>query len=513
MNIDSFLAHYDLNENPFGAEEARLDPVFPRLAEQDLHHPDFDKIIGQVDQPSTAVVFGEKGSGKTAIRLTLANKIAKHNQAHPDERVLVVAYDDFNPTLDRLMRTRKQDASTVLSNLRLADHQDAILSEAVTPLVSALIGDKAPGGEAEVVRLPDEKTKYLRKRLNNQQKIDLAILAGLYDQPPAGMDIARWRKLCKTLKLGFRLPLAFWRNAAILITLVALGFGGVFYFMEDQPWWVLPVLGLSAAAAIVLWVFWLIQLTRVYSAARKTAREMPAIGRQPAQLRSVFGELGISRLAGQPLPQRGRAEQDLSDSRYQLTRRLISILKSFGYAGLVVLIDRVDEPSAIAGDAGRMRSLIWPMFDNKFLKQDSIGIKLLLPIELSYLLQKEGPAFFQEARLDKQNMIEKLTWSGAMLYDLMTSRLRACRDAGAEGTISLTDLFKDDVSRDQLVDALDQMHQPRDAFKFIYAMIQDHCRLMPDDAADYKIARLTLEAVRRTQSQRVQELYRGLTPA
>ena len=56
------------------------------------------------------------------------------------------------------------------------------------------------------------------------------------------------------------------------------------------------------------------------------------------------------------------------------------------------------------------------------------------------------------------------------------------------------------------------MHQPRDAFKFLYRVVQEHCRLLADDAADFRINQLTLDTVRRTQSQRVQELYRGLTP-
>ena len=56
------------------------------------------------------------------------------------------------------------------------------------------------------------------------------------------------------------------------------------------------------------------------------------------------------------------------------------------------------------------------------------------------------------------------------------------------------------------------MHQPRDAFKFLYGVVQEHCRLLADDAADFHINQLTLDTARRNQSQRVQELYRGLTP-
>jgi len=115
MNLTTFLEHWKLTENPFRAEEARQDPVFTRLeaAKRDLDrrpradlagdpdtvrpmtpapgpsqvsataHSDFEKIAGDFDCPSTAIVFGEKGSGKTAIRIQLADRVSAHNRAHP----------------------------------------------------------------------------------------------------------------------------------------------------------------------------------------------------------------------------------------------------------------------------------------------------------------------------------------------------------------------------------------------------------------------------------------------
>jgi len=207
------------------------------------------------------------------------------------------------------------------------------------------------------------------------------------------------------------------------------------------------------------------------------------------------------------------ASADQQNRRYELTGHLVEALNAVGFSGLTVVIDRVDEPTLISGKADRMRSLVWPMLDNKFLQQDRVGLKMLLPIELRYMLYRESSDFFQGARLDKQNLIDRLSWSGATLYDMCSSRLRACSDRHETQPISLTDLFETDVTREMLIDALDQMQQPRDAFKFLYNVIQEHCRISPQDQLRFKIAQLTVDTVRRAQSQRVQELQRGLAPA
>ena len=60
-------------------------------------------------------------------------------------------------------------------------------------------------------------------------------------------------------------------------------------------------------------------------------------------------------------------------------RKLQGVLHTLGYVGIVVLIDRVDEPQQVEGDPSKMRSLIWPLLDHKFLRHPGIGVKLLLP--------------------------------------------------------------------------------------------------------------------------------------
>jgi len=162
-----------------------------------------------------------------------------------------------------------------------------------------------------------------------------------------------------------------------------------------------------------------------------------------------------------------------------------------------VLIDRVDEPQQIQGDPFKMRALIWPLLDHKFLRHPGIGVKLLLPIELAYYLEKEDKEFYDRARPDKLNMIKPLRWTGPSLYDLASDRLRACRivpsangepvgdgasavpsavaDAEHDGP-RLRNLVDETISDDYLKDALGNLRTPRHLFKFLHRLIEEHCQ-------------------------------------
>jgi hypothetical protein len=509
MNAQTFFEHHGIDANPFAAEEARLDPIFDRLPGGATDHPDFAKIMGRIDQPATAVVFGEKGSGKTAIRLMLGRKINEHNQ-HPDNPpVLVVAYDDLNPVLDKLLSAKRQKAEAMLKDFRLEDHQDAILARAITKLVSAMLSenDHTP----EPVPKIDTSRKAI-KSLPKQTRIDLAMLAALYDEPTSGTALPRFEKVRKKLRIGWYLPQWWVMTKAIVYTAAAGALYVMHLLMQENPVWLMPALVIAALGALVLWSYLLYKQIKLWSLARRATQEMPAVKRGADALRKMFEQFRSSQLAGQPIPTPPRGATELGDTRYQLTRRFVTALNEMGFAGMVVFIDRLDEPTLVHGDAEKMKAIAWPMFDNKFLKQERVGMKLLLPLELRYELGRESATFFQEARLDKQNLVDQLTWSGATLYDLCNKRLAACH-TGSDEPPSLRSIFAEDVSREMLIDALDQMHQPRDAFKFLYATLQEHCRLVADDEKNYRIARLTLETVRRDQAKRVQELYRGRGPA
>ena len=130
-----------------------------------------------------------------------------------------------------------------------------------------------------------------------------------------------------------------------------------------------------------------------------------------------------------------------TDDRYELLAKLQGVLRSMHFDGILVLVDRVDEPYLINGATDLMRALVWPMLDNKFLKHPGLGLKLLLPSELERLLDRESRDFHQRARLDKQNLIRSLAWTGQSLYDMANARIAACAADGQ--TPKLADLFED----------------------------------------------------------------------
>lgn len=499
MDLQRFFDHWNLTEHPFQAEEARNDAVYNRTLQAAIAHPDFVKIYGDPTNPSTTIVFGEKGSGKTAIRLMIKRKLDDYNASREAGRAWVVCYDDLNPMLDRLSRHLKSDEKdAVLQSIRLADHQDAVLSIAVTDLIDSVLfaEDKAQA---------KRRSKILR-RMNPQKRIDLAVLALLYDQPRHGQASDRWKQLNRLLRTG-----SAWDRGGhgfVACVFLATGIAGAigWRFMEAPSWGWYAAAILGGIGGALFGVWWLLREWRNSGRGRQVGREVRVVAREPGETSRQLWDFPEESVKSQPIPAKGD-----QDSRYDLTGRLLGLLEEFGYSSMFVLVDRVDEPVLVSGDAKSMKQLVWPLLNNKFLQQERIGVKMLLPVETSQMLAAEDLEFKRQARLDKQNVINPLKWTGATLYDLCSWRFQKCQRAQSGEAAPLEALFDDEVDSAYLIEALDQMHQPRDAFKFLYAVILEHCRNTPGESEDYKVSKATLDYVRREQSQRVVDLYRGMS--
>jgi len=481
MNIARFFEHWSIAEDPFRAEEARQDAVFQRLGEP-VAHPDFEKIAGDLDNPSTSIVFGEKGSGKTAIRLQIERRAAQRNVATPERRVLLTPCDDLNPMLDHIhAREGGEDVDASLRGVRLVDHMDNVLGVAATKLTDFALGEDAFSAKAA-------------RRLSPEQRSDFLLLQAVYDGSEHAPE--RTRRLRRLLHI---------RPDARETVWLLLRWGG-WVFADAQRLWMWVILALAGAWGVVLLktLVWDALLLRRVSA--RLARQTRALGRSAETVGASLARAPSRVRRHDLLPL-----DDVDEHRYAMFARLRRVARALGWESVVVVVDRVDEPTLVSGDTERMRSVIWPLLNNKFLQMEGVAFKLLLPIELRYALFREASAFFQEARLDKQNLVERLQWTGSMLYDLCNARIAACMTPGAK-PVALRDLFDDDVTRQDVIDALDQMRQPRDAFKLLYRCVQEHCSNVPDEDPKWTIPRLTLESVRKRQVERVEQLMRGVRP-
>ncbi|WP_010584837.1 hypothetical protein [Schlesneria paludicola] len=479
MKVQQFLEHHGLNQNPFSQEDAQTDPLFQKLCADGTFHPAWDKIYGDPSHPSTAVVFGEKGSGKTALRLQIVDHTAKYNTEHPDDRVFIVDYDDFNPFLDSFNEKvgwAGARPEKTLSKWRLWDHIDCILSLATTHIVDDLLKDKSAGASG-----PFQVSTDRISNLTRVQKRDLLLLAAFYDRSTDIAQLHRWSSLRR--KLG----IPNWRSycdfsIGMAVTLAIFGIlaqqGTLSQFGGWWPWVVI----------LAGWAPWLWHQSQLFMLAWKSSRQIRVLDRQVNQLRSILSNFDPKDLVGQPIPARDR-----SDDRYELLTKLQNILESLGFESITVLVDRVDEPHLINGSPERMKALIWSMFDNKFLKHAGIGFKLLLPIEISFYLTREDKEFYERSRLDKQNLIRTLEWTGESLFDLANDRARACA-INPDPSISIKKWFDDAISEGELVGTLARLRVPRHLFKFLHRLLVEHCHRYTDESPRWVIDRETLQS-------------------
>ena len=291
MKLEYFLQHHGIAGNPFAEEDAQTDTVFKRRCLASVHHPAWNKFFGSPVDPSTALVFGEKGSGKTALRLQAESELESHNQANPLERVFVISYDDFNPFLDNCKTSLgASKLDDVLEKWRLEDHMDAILSLGVTKLVDLL--------NAERVNLTT---------LSVDQRRDLLLLAALYDASTKAPIAKRWSRLRR--QSGFR---SLWSRRDLQIgfgtTLVVIALIAAFpsfLTLKVIPWLLVPILG--------GWLYWGWRLIRAEWFARDIRRGQRVLSRDPAALRWELLWFKPLELGGQPLP---RASSPSSEERY-----------------------------------------------------------------------------------------------------------------------------------------------------------------------------------------------------
>lgn len=491
--------HWSLDEDPFVQEDADKDPVLRRVPLEAVHSS-FDRLYGSVEAPGPGVVFGEKGSGKSSLRLAMKRRL-------DEESAFAVEYIEFDSFLsearksDRLPPDGPKTAGRVVERFGLSDHVDAMLSLGITKLVEEVLAGKRPGARG----------------LAPKQKATLLALASLYHHSDGRSGEEVDRGLRRTLRFRSLRPLL--RGAGrILGTLLGAGLLAVPVEVTGAA----ELLGIESAGGAWTWAgggllaaVWGQALVARLVTSRRAAvatRAVRVVPPDPDPLAGLLARMPASIRRDLGLP------SDASpDARLVLLERFITLLRELGSESFYVLMDRIDEATILSGRAELMRPFIEPLLEHRLLQFEGLALKLFLPIELSRLYLQASADELKSMRLDKANSIPELRWSGHELAEVATQRLRAVRAAGTpleQPGARLADFFDGEVGEQDIRETLGELGTPRLAFGFLGALFADHARELDDDlagdSAGWLIPRRRFDVVRASWLDRARGLRRAL---
>jgi hypothetical protein len=328
----------------------------------------------------------------------------------------------------------------------------------------------------------------------------LLLLAACYDRSLATTFKERWRALRKrlrysTLRAHWQLAFGIAWTVLVLALVVALAASGNAGFLTK--FWIYLILAAGG------WIPWLWRWWTYFCLSRGILKQMRLSNRDSKSLRQVLMQFTWAELVAQPVP-----DKDSTDDRYEMLLKLQGILQTLGFRGVIVLVDRLDEPHLINGSAELMKALLWPMLDNKFLKHPGLGLKITAPIELTRFIDREDRDFYQRARLDKQNMISSFEWTGEALYDVANARLAAC--AIDDATPTLRDFIDQSVGDRRIIEALRGLRTPRHLFKFLYRLFVAHCNSHVDADPVWQVSAEAFESTLAVYNRDQEAANRGL---
>lgn len=511
MFAQTWRQYWGMTQEPFMCEDADKDIILQSMNKSAVHSG-FDRIYGNPNEPAPGIIFGEKGSGKSALRLMMRRNIDEFNEQNPEKKVFLIEYTDFNQFISNYSSTLPSrsdeagDAKEVISRWKLSDHLDCILSLGFTKLVDEIVQSGKPA-----------------KKMQHKHAADLLIGTSMYYHSEENTTVDAVKTLNRYYGFGSLRPLMKWLIALALSGVSVFIFMFIFIMML-VTYFNLPVgseelrnylmslnpyiyYGTGAGLFVVTWFWFFITRSGPFFSARRAARGIKAVSKDPKITAKILLKL----------PPRERKDFVLPKSndeatRYDWLQRFTALINQFGYQGIYVVVDRLDEPSQLSGREDLMRQFIEKMLNIKFLQYPHIGIKLFLPIELDSLHRNASPEQLKRMRLDKSNLISEFKWSGQELYEIANQRMQACIEG--ESNVTLADLFGDDLDFEYVKETLNMLGTPRYAFGFLSSLVTDYVKELPNDLPEndprWKINRNQFDIARSNWLDRTGVLRRVL---
>lgn len=446
MRIERFFALHNIEGNPFvSAEEAQGDEILTSILEQNefrFGHPAWAKFCGTPPGNQTSLVFGPKGSGKTAMRLALEKRIAKYNEEHPERRVLLVKYSDFNQYLDtwktqaekqnfeglpwlKRLRGHSAPAASLKDQWTLTHHMDALLSE---------ISKNIPA----ILKQSDQSPRTWPGMI----KYDVLFLAATY----LPMEEVQYTNTMREIYTLLYSPLQRYARTGRRM-----------------------LVGICTLMLAPLWTYFNSLLF-----AKRAKRAIEVVERKTRHTAWALRHLSVSYLRTIRLLRTDDSQVGQVDRYDLLLNRVTRIAEEAGYEQTIVVMDKVDEPMTIHGSVDKMADFIRPLLTNKLLHDDKLHFKLLIPNQLHIIIRKADSETANKFRLDKANVIYPFEWSGADLYQMLTERLSVRAHSNAS-EVDLQNFFGQELGKEDVIAQLDKLKTPRYANKFMDRLVRASC--------------------------------------
>lgn len=512
MFAQTWRQHWGMTGEPFMCEDADKDVILQAM-DKSAVHSGFDRVYGNPNEPAPGIIFGEKGSGKSALRLMMRRNIEEFNAQNPEKKIFLIEYTDFNQFIGNYRNTlpyrsdEAAEAKEVISRWKLADHMDCILSLGFTKLVYEVLSS----GKSS-------------KKLQHKHAVDLLIGTSLYYHSESNTTIDAIKRLSRfygfgsfrpLLKMAIALLLSFVSIFVFWFLFILIFLTSVFDLPIEADSWNMYLMTLSPSKYfftgvgifLATWIWYFFSRSSAFTSAKRAARGIKSIPKDAKITAKILLKLPPRERKDFILPS-GNDEA----SRYDWLQRFITIINQFGYHGVYVVVDRLDEPSILSGRDDLMRQFIEKMLDIKLLQYPHMGIKLFLPIELDSIHRNASPEQLKRMRLDKSNLIPEFKWSGQELYEIANQRMQACIEG--ESNVSLADLFGGDLDFQYVKETLNLLGTPRYAFGFLSSLITDYVKDLPNDLPDndprWQINRNQFDVVRSNWIDRTGILRRVL---
>jgi hypothetical protein len=168
---------------------------------------------------------------------------------------------------------------------------------------------------------------------------------------------------------------------------------------------------------------------------------------------------------------------DAPNAPLSILLKMVEFVRAFGFSGVTVLIDKLDETPATSNSSEGTARLIYPLLSHvQLLEVDGFGWILFIWNKVRDLLDSDK----YKIRLDKLAHAN-ITWNPDTLHEMLESRVKFY----SSGKLHFKDIFDPSVDVDSAFRSLTSiaMNSPRELIKLIDTVIREH-DVRGDDAPD-----------------------------